>query len=265
MDVLQSLPAVDLNDVVDAAAVTEGPVLRLQALDRQGRDRETARLLLQALPWHEVHPSLSRAEAMVKRCLDILGAAVLMILTSPVLVIAAIAVRLDSPGAAVFAQDRVGRQGRTFRILKLRSMVVDNDDAEHAAYVAKLISGQADHQGGVYKLTRDPRITSVGRFIRRYSIDELPQLWNVLVGDMSLVGPRPALPREVALYDAAARQRLALKPGLTGLWQVSGRCELSFGEMVELDVAYGRSWSLSKDLRILLKTPLAAVSARGAA
>jgi lipopolysaccharide/colanic/teichoic acid biosynthesis glycosyltransferase len=178
---------------------------------------------------------------------------------------AALAVRTDTRGPVLFAQERVGLGGRTFRILKLRTMVVDNDDSEHAAYVAALITGRAHTREGVYKLVGDSRITRVGRFLRRYSIDELPQLWNVLRGDMSLVGPRPALPREVALYDGHARRRLAVKPGLTGLWQVSGRCELSFVEMVDLDIAYGRDWSLLSDVRILLKTPAAALTGRGAA
>ena len=240
--------------------------LASDAADRMRRDADTARLLAAAIDAKApAHPSLSRVDRVLKRTLDILGASTLLLLMLPVIAVAAVAVRLDSRGPIFFGQERVGLRGRTFRIWKFRSMVVDNDDSAHAEYVAKLITGEAQAEGGVFKLVSDPRITRVGRTIRRYSIDELPQLWNVLRGDMSLVGPRPALPREVALYDAAARQRLAVKPGITGLWQVSGRCELSFAEMVDLDVRYGREWSLLTDVAILFRTPAAALAGRGAA
>jgi lipopolysaccharide/colanic/teichoic acid biosynthesis glycosyltransferase len=239
--------------------------LTTDAAERHDRDVETARRLAEAVDARLERPSLTRADRVVKRTLDILGAATLLLLMLPVILIAALAVKVDSRGPVFFGQERVGLGGRTFRIWKFRSMVVDNDDSEHAAYVAKLITGEADAKGGVFKLVGDSRITRVGAHIRRYSIDELPQLWNVLRGHMSLVGPRPALPREVALYDAAARQRLMVKPGITGLWQVSGRCELTFAEMVDLDVRYGREWSLKTDVSILLRTPVAALAGRGAA
>ena len=237
------------DEVVDLMRRDDETVLRLS-------DAVADRVAVAPMPWHG---------RLLKRTVDVLGALALLLALVPVLAVVAIAIKVDTRGPVLFAQDRVGRGGRTFRILKLRSMAVDNDDSAHAEYVAKLIRGEADTEGGVFKLVSDPRVTRVGRFIRRYSIDELPQLWNVVRGDMSLVGPRPALPREVALYDAAARQRLAVKPGVTGLWQVSGRCELSFADMVALDVSYWQQWSLVQDLRILVRTPMAALSGRGAA
>src|SRR5438270_3961305 len=145
----------------------------------------------------------------VKRAIDIIVAVIGLVLTLPVLVAAMVAVRLDSAGPALFRQTRVGAGGGRFRLYRLRTMVVDNDDSAHQAYVAAMIRGEAKPNGGVYKLTDDPRVTRVGRTLRRYSVDELPQLWNVLRGDMSLIGPRPPLPSEVDLYDEWALQRLA--------------------------------------------------------
>lgn len=253
-----------------------GPSADAAALS--ARDRRTAALLAAEVERRGLHlvptpvpgsPAssdvLPRGSRVAKRTLDLLGALALIALTLPVLLVAALAVKASSRGPVLFAQDRVGRGGRPFRMYKLRSMRLNNDDSAHRAYVAALIAGTASSEQGVYKLTRDPRVTGVGRVIRRFSVDELPQLWNVLAGDMSLVGPRPALPHEVELYDERAEQRLAVKPGITGLWQVSGRCELSFAEMIDLDVAYWESWSLRQDLSILLRTPLVAATGRGAA
>ena len=208
---------------------------------------------------------LTISERLVKRTIDLMGAAVGLVLLVPVLVIAAVAIKLDSSGPIFFRQDRVGQSGRRFRILKLRTMVTDNDDSEHLAYVAALMRGEAEAEGGVFKLTADPRITRVGRTLRKLSIDEIPQLVNVLLGHMSLVGPRPPMAEEVKMYDDWAWQRLRVKPGLTGLWQVSGRCELGFQDMVELDLRYQEAWSPLLELRILLKTPAAVLSSRGAA
>ena len=208
---------------------------------------------------------LSFGARCVKRALDLTAGVLALTLTLPVLLLAALAVKLDSPGPVLFTQTRVGASGRRFRIYKLRTMVVDNDDSEHRAYVASLIRGEAGTHGGMFKLVRDPRITRVGRVLRRLSIDELPQLWNVLRGDMSLVGPRPPLPNEVSLYDERAWQRLRVRPGLTGLAQISGRCQLSFDEQVTKDIEYWQRWSLLLELRILLKTPAAVFSKRGAA
>jgi exopolysaccharide biosynthesis polyprenyl glycosylphosphotransferase len=246
-------------------ALREQVDLTADAVDLRQRDELTARLLIRALDERFVAASLSRVQRVLKRGVDVAGAFTLLVLALPVLLVTALAVKRDSAGPVLFRQERVGLDGRVFRIVKFRSMVVDNDDSAHAAYVSALIAGEAESADGVFKLVADNRVTRVGRFIRRYSIDELPQLWNVLRGDMSLVGPRPALPREVALYDQFARQRLAVKPGLTGLWQVSGRCELTFAQMVELDLIYTKHWSLLTDLRILLKTPVVALSGRGAA
>jgi lipopolysaccharide/colanic/teichoic acid biosynthesis glycosyltransferase len=201
----------------------------------------------------------------VKRAIDVVGSAILLVLTLPLLLAAIVAVKLDSKGPAFFVQERMGRDGRRFRLVKLRTMAVDNDDAEHLAYVAAMIRGEAQQQDGVFKLTADPRVTRVGRTLRKLSIDELPQLWNVLRGQMSLVGPRPPMPSEVELYDARAWERLRVKPGLTGLWQVSGRNEISFSEMVDLDVRYWSTWSLATELSILLRTPAAVLSTRRAA
>ena len=200
-----------------------------------------------------------------KRTLDIAGAAVLLLVTLPVLVAAVMAIRRDSKGSAIFAQSRLGAGGRRFKLYKLRTMRLDGDDSVHQAYVEALIQGSAEPSGGMFKLVCDPRVTRVGHWLRRLSIDELPQLWNVLRGDMSLVGPRPPLPREAEFYDARTWQRLRVKPGLTGLWQVSGRCELTFHEMVALDLEYIRSWNPWLELKILLRTPAAILSGRGVA
>jgi lipopolysaccharide/colanic/teichoic acid biosynthesis glycosyltransferase len=206
-----------------------------------------------------------RSRQHVKRLLDVCLAAVLLAGALPLLLIAAMAILLDSRGPVGFSQVRVGAEGRPFRLYKLRTMVLHNDDSEHTAYVAALIRGDAHVHDGMFKLVADLRVTRVGRLLRRYSVDELPQLWNVLRGDMSLVGPRPALPGEVALYDEPTRERLRGKPGLTGLAQVRGRCQLPFEEMVSLDIEYLRSSSLLLDLRILLMTPYVVLSCRGAA
>lgn len=208
---------------------------------------------------------LSPASRAFKRLLDLCLAPVLLVLALPVLLVAVVAVRLDSKGPAIFRQVRLGAGGRQFRLYKLRTMFVDGDDAAHRAYTAALIAGSASRQDGMFKLVGDPRITRVGRFLRRLSIDEVPQLWNVIRGDMSLVGPRPPLPNEAALYDAWARQRLSAKPGITGLWQVSGRCRLSFDEMVTLDLRYLQEWSPLLELKIVLKSPVVVLLRRGAA
>lgn len=199
----------------------------------------------------------------VKRALDILVATAVLVTSVPVLLLSVVAIALTSRGAPLFVQERVGRDGRHFRFYKLRTMVAGNDETVQMAWAAQWVRGGGFN--GLYKLVDDARVTRVGRFLRRYSIDELPQMWNVIRGDMSLVGPRPALPHEVAMYDDTARQRLSVKPGVTGLWQVSGRSELSFPEMIALDLHYARWWSLRSDLRILARTPIAAISARGAA
>jgi lipopolysaccharide/colanic/teichoic acid biosynthesis glycosyltransferase len=209
--------------------------------------------------------ALSTTERIVKRTVDIAGATLGLIFAFPILLAAAIAVKADSPGPVFFSQERVGQGGRRFRILKLRTMKTDNDGSAHLEYVKALMKGEAQNEGGMFKLVEDPRITRVGKVLRKLSIDELPQLVNVLLGDMSLVGPRPPMLAEAKMYDEQAWQRLAAKPGLTGLWQVSGRCELDFQDMVSLDLRYVETWSPLLELRILLKTPAAVLAGRGAA
>lgn len=188
-----------------------------------------------------------------KRALDLAIAPVSLVVLSPVLLAAMLATRLDSPGAPLFQQVRVGVGGRPFTVYKIRTMYVDNDDRAHREYVAGLLRGARARHRGLYKLADDPRITRVGRHLRRLSIDEIPQLINVVKGEMSLVGPRPAPPSEVHLYDEHQLGRLATPPGITGLWQVSGRCELTYREMIELDLEYVERWSLWLDLKILVR------------
>ena len=207
-----------------------------------------------------------RWSRMLKRAMDIAGALFAVILFSPVFLAIAIAVKLGSKGPVFFKQQRVGEYGSRFTFLKFRSMYVNNSAEKHKEYVMKLIAGQAEKkEGGSFKLTDDPRITPVGKWIRRTSLDELPQFFNVLRGDMSLVGPRPPLPYEVEAYDVWHRRRLLeARPGITGLWQVNGRCRTKFDEMVRLDLQYARKQSLLLDVKILLRTPAAVLSGDGA-
>jgi exopolysaccharide biosynthesis polyprenyl glycosylphosphotransferase len=193
-----------------------------------------------------------------KRMLDIIVSALMLLILSPLMIATALAVKLTSPGPVFFVQTRVGLNGRTFGMIKFRSMYRDAE-ARRAGLLA-----QSDRSGVCFKQKNDPRITPVGRVIRRYSIDELPQLFNVLKGEMSLVGPRPALPAEVAAYPGHALGRLRALPGITGVWQVSGRADVSFDEMVEMDIAYARSISLRRDLVVLFLTIPAVLSGRGA-
>lgn len=210
-----------------------------------------------------------------KRSLDIILSAVLLILLSPLMAIIAIAIRLDSSGPVLFRQRRVqGNQSgsakrpeeRVFTFLKFRSMYHGADQTVHQRYVESLINGEAkaNGSGSRYKLVSDRRITRVGHILRKTSLDELPQLINVLSGEMSLVGPRPAIPYEVAQYEPWHRQRLTVAPGITGLWQVSGRSDLPFDEMVKLDIQYADSRSTWADQLILLRTIPTVLSAKGA-
>ena len=192
--------------------------------------------------------SLSPWARATKRAVDLFGSGIALTLLSPLLLIVALAIRLDSPGPAIFRQKRVGRNGELFDVHKFRSMV------QNAELLKDQIKHMNEAQGPMFKIRDDPRMTRVGRFIRRTSLDELPQLWDVLRGDMSLVGPRPALPEEVAEYADWHRKRLATAPGITGLWQVSGRSDLPFDEMVLLDIYYIENWSPLIDLSILVRT-----------
>jgi exopolysaccharide biosynthesis polyprenyl glycosylphosphotransferase len=207
----------------------------------------------------------------VKRAMDIVGSGLALLMLAPLLVLIAAAIKATSRGPVFFKQKRVGQHGECFTFLKFRSMYVNNDPTRHREYVRQLIAGQAEKSpaangnGGVFKLTNDPRITTVGRFLRRTSLDELPQFLNVLNGEMSLVGPRPAIPYEVEAYDIWHRRRvLEAKPGITGLWQVNGRSRVEFDEMVRLDLRYVRTWSPWLDLKILLQTPKAVMDGTGA-
>jgi exopolysaccharide biosynthesis polyprenyl glycosylphosphotransferase len=207
----------------------------------------------------------------LKRVIDIMGSIVGLILLSPLMLLAAVAVKLDSKGPIIFKQIRMGQRGRPFVFYKLRSMVSDSDDRIHREYVDNLIRGnlkeinQGDKDKPLYKIKNDPRVTRVGALLRKLSIDEIPQLFNVLKGEMSLVGPRPPLPYETKAYQAwHLRRILEMKPGITGLWQVSGRSSTTFDEMVRLDVRYIQEWSLLLDLKILLKTIKVVLWPRGA-
>ena len=194
-----------------------------------------------------------------KRVVDVLGAGVGLVLLSPLLLVLAAAVVIDTGRPVLFRQVRLGRGLQEFRVLKFRTMKLDSAPDMHMEYIAKLATGKADEEG-LKKLTADPRVTAVGRFLRRTSLDELPQLVNVFLGNMSLVGPRPALDYELQYYADAHYERFAVKPGMTGLWQVSGRNELGFTEMLDLDAEYARSSTFLTDLKILVKTPGAAIS-----
>jgi len=207
---------------------------------------------------------------IVKRSIDIFGSLFALVVSSPGLLVIAIAIKLTSKGPVLFRQARVGQDGKLFTFFKFRSMYVGNDAAVHRKYVKELIAGTANTEphrvnGQVYKLTRDSRITRIGGFLRRTSLDEMPQFLNVLKGDMSLVGPRPPIPYELDNYDAWHKRRvLTIKPGLTGPWQVGGRNKMKFDEMVRLDLQYAASWSVWLDLKILFRTPRAVLTADGA-
>ena len=199
-------------------------------------------------------------DELARRIIDIAGAGTGLLLLSPILASAAFAIRTESAGPAIFKQVRIGKNGKPFTMYKFRSMVKNAEDARSALM-------ENNHHGAsavTFKLSNDPRITPIGRFIRKYSIDELPQLWNVLIGDMSLVGPRPALPQEVAQYSDSERRRLTVKPGITCIWQIAGRANIDFNGQVALDLKYINQRNVFYDLWILLRTPLAVLTARGA-
>jgi lipopolysaccharide/colanic/teichoic acid biosynthesis glycosyltransferase len=196
---------------------------------------------------------------VVKRMLDVIASALFLTIFSPLYLIIAILVRLEDGGPAIFTQIRVGRFGQTFRMYKFRSM---RPDAE--GLLAQVIAQNQHKEGVTFKIKDDPRLTRVGKWLRKVSFDELPQVWNVLKGDMSLVGPRPPLPREVARYSLADRRRLLVKPGITCFWQIGGRSEIDFSGQVQLDVQYIEARSFWTDLVILLKTLPAVAEGKGA-
>jgi exopolysaccharide biosynthesis polyprenyl glycosylphosphotransferase len=210
---------------------------------------------------------------LLKRVIDILGSLVLLVVLAPLFVLVGVAIKLTSEGPIFFRQTRVGQLGRPFTLLKFRSMYVDADSKVHEQYVQEFVARGKDGSGapealkqdGLFKLSRDPRVTPLGRFIRKTSLDELPQLFNVLLGRMSLVGPRPPTDYEVKCYDPWHMRRvLEARPGLTGLWQVKGRSRTTFEDMVRLDLSYIDKWSLWDDLKILLQTPWVVLKGEGA-
>lgn len=209
----------------------------------------------------------ARGARWVKRVLDVVVSFSMLVLLLPLFLVIAVLVKLSSPGPIFFRQTRLGQYGRTFTFFKFRTMYTNCDAAIHEAYVAKLISGQLEggKTKGIYKMQNDPRVTPLGRFLRKSSLDELPQIINVLRNEMSLVGPRPPLPYEYERYKSWHKRRvLELKPGITGLWQVEGRSRTTFEQMVRLDLRYGRFRTIWSDLKILARTPLAVIRGRGA-
>jgi lipopolysaccharide/colanic/teichoic acid biosynthesis glycosyltransferase len=247
-------PDHDTREARDSCSMSVGD---LRAPDVRVPPRREHAVALPAQAPRVVVDVQERVDEFAKRMIDLSIASVVLLLCLPVLVLVALAVRLDSPGPAFFRQTRLGRDGRRFTIYKCRTMAVHNDEREHAAYVAELAEGRAPTHGGLYKLVDDPRSTALGRFLRVSSFDEVPQLVNVLKGDMSLVGPRPSTPEDAASWDPQAWQRLAVRPGLTGPWQISGRSRLSFDEMIALDLDYASTWSPWGDVVVLAHTPAA--------
>jgi len=225
----------------------------------------------------KLYPEFSRNRSgkrlpmIVKRFIDLVGSSALLLALSPVLAAIALAIKLTSKGPVIFEQDRLGQFGKPFKCLKFRTMYANNDPKIHREFVHKFIAGKADGaekadgEEAVYKITNDPRVTPIGRFLRKTSLDEFPQFINVLRGEMSLVGPRPPVPYEFEMYDYWHRRRvLEVKPGVTGLWQVRGRSRTCFDDMVRLDLRYSQSWSLWLDLKILIATPRAVFKSEGA-
>lgn len=214
-----------------------------------------------------------RPAQFIKRIIDFFGSLFALVFFSPLFLIIAFLIKLSSDGPVFFKQERVGLLGKRFMFLKFRTMFKDNDPTIHKEFVKKLICGEQNTTGGkedtnqecAYKITRDPRVTTVGEFLRKTSLDELPQFINVLRGEMSLVGPRPPIPYECAEYEIWHRRRvLEMKPGITGLWQVKGRSRTTFDEMVRMDIQYIQNWSIWLDIKILVKTPLAVITGKGA-
>jgi exopolysaccharide biosynthesis polyprenyl glycosylphosphotransferase len=260
-EVIVACPRSKLADavvVVDAAAEAGVPITLLSDLfgDALPPPRATRFGTLPALAFAPVHHP--RVGLAAKRLVDVLLATLGLAVAAPALAVAAVAIKATSPGPVLFRQIRCTRNGRPFVMPKLRTMVVDAERQKEA------LAARNEMDGPVFKIRDDPRVTPVGRFLRRTSLDELPQLWSVLVGDMSLVGPRPPTPVEAASYRTWERRRLSMRPGLTCLWQVSGRNGIGFEDWVRLDLEYIDTWSLGQDLRILLQTVPAVLSGRGA-
>ena len=216
------------------------------------------------------HLRSHRNSLLVKRLFDISFSFIALVLSAPIFAVIGSLIKLSSKGPVFFRQERVGKYGKIFTFIKFRSMYVNNDPSIHREYVTKLIRGSrngtgASRKDGVFKIQNDPRVTRIGGFLRKTSLDELPQFINVLKGEMSLVGPRPPIPYELESYDLWHRRRvLGMKPGITGVWQVEGRSRTTFNDMVRMDLYYVANWSLWLDLKLLLKTPLAVLASKGA-
>ena len=210
------------------------------------------------MPLIHVHtPRIEGMQALIKRAIDVVASGLGLIFLAPLLVPVALLVKKDG-GPIFFLQERVGYRGTPFHMIKFRSMVTNAEELK------KELMDRNEGNGVLFKMADDPRITKIGKFIRKYSIDELPQLWNVFIGDMSLVGPRPPLPSEVEQYEEDAYRRLLVKPGITGLWQVSGRSNLSWEESIRLDLYYVENWSVMRDIVILFRTVRAVFAKDGA-
>ena len=260
-EVIVAVPRSKLEEVVvvvDAATRAGVPITLLSDVfgDLLPAPRVKRFGALPALSFAPVHHAAGWLA--LKRLVDIVGSGVLLLLAAPALAVCALAIKLTSPGPVFFHQVRCSVNGRLFRMPKLRTMVVDAEQRKSE------LAALNEMDGPVFKMRRDPRITPVGRVLRRFSLDELPQLWSVFVGDMSLVGPRPAIPAEVASYRTAERRRLSMRPGITCLWQVSGRNKIGFDDWVRLDLQYIDTWSLAADFWILLRTLPAVVRGDGA-
>jgi lipopolysaccharide/colanic/teichoic acid biosynthesis glycosyltransferase len=234
--------------------------------DDQGHSANIA--LYPERAWREERKKFSLG---LKRAIDLLGSLAALVFFAPIWLLIAAAIKLTSKGPVLFRQERLGEHGKKFQVLKFRSMRTDCDSKIHEAFVNQFIAGEVDGNEAsgsdkpVFKIQADPRITKVGHFLRKTSLDELPQFWNVLTGDMSLVGPRPPVAYEYRAYNVWHRRRvLEIKPGITGLWQVEGRSRTRFDDMVRLDLKYARTWSIWLDLKILLQTPGAVVTGEGA-
>jgi exopolysaccharide biosynthesis polyprenyl glycosylphosphotransferase len=251
----------------------DGPMLRRLAWDLErddidlivssslvdtAGDRITVRPVDGLPMMHIEHPRLSGGRRLIKSVFDLALAALLLVLLAPAFLVIALVIKLDSRGPVFFRQVRVGRGGEMFRMVKFRTMYADAEQRLEA------MRAQNEHDGVLFKIRDDPRTTRVGRLLRRYSLDEVPQLFNVLLGEMSLVGPRPPLPAEVEQYPEDMRRRLVVKPGMTGLWQVSGRSDLSWEDSIRLDLRYVENWSLTVDLVILMRTCLVVMRGAGA-
>ncbi len=235
-------------------------------------DQDSSNWVADSKLYPDLQPRKARKKVFValKRVMDVAASLTVLLLLSPLVAVIALIIKMTSKGPVLFEQERLGQFGARFKCLKFRTMYLACDPTIHQDYVQKFIAGQAeanqDHSApAVYKIVDDPRVTTIGRFLRKSSLDEIPQFWNVLRGEMSLVGPRPPVPYEFEVYDIWHRRRvLEMRPGITGLWQVSGRSRIRFDDMVRLDLRYCQTWSLWLDLKILIATPAAVLSGTGA-